>query len=200
MAATTADLSLSADPPERASTLPEMQRIALGKFLAGIERRALRIAEIELANRDDALDVLQDAMLAFAKAYAGHPEADWAPLFHRVLASRIADFRRRDAVRRRFRVWFRAEPDAGAEDPLALVADGAEPGPPGRLADGEARGALDDALGALPPRQRQAFLLRVWEGLDVADTARAMRCGEGSVKTHLFRAMAGLRRALEDHR
>ena len=174
---------------------------ALDRFLREVERRALRHAEIAVGQREDALDLVQDAMLAFARAYAGHPPAEWPPLFYRVLESRILDFHRRTQVRRRWRVWLGrgADEDAGA-DPLAQVADAVEPGPWQRVADGETRDALDRALAALPPRQRQAFLLRVWEGFDVAQTAAAMACSQGSVKTHLSRALGALRQRLEDWR
>lgn len=174
---------------------------ALDRFLRGIERRALRIAELSTRDREDALELVQDAMLAFARSYADKPEAEWAPLFHRVLDSRILDHHRRGQVRRRWRVWFgRSADEEAGEDPLEQVADPTEPGPLLRLADGETRAALDGALRALPLRQRQCFLLRVWEGLDVAQTAAAMGCSEGSVKTHLSRALNALRPRLEDLR
>jgi len=157
------------------------------------------MADLATGSRDDALDIVQDAMFGFVRHYAGKPPADWPPLFYRVLDSRLNDWHRRKRVRTR---WIdRLLPGTDDEpDALARVEDADEPGPPLRLAGSEAARALDGALAALPPRQRQAFLLRVWEGLDVAATAAAMRCGEGSVKTHLSRALAALRRALGDHR
>lgn len=173
----------------------------LDRFLREVERRALRQAELAVGQREDALDVVQDAMLAFARAYAGRASAEWPPLFHRVLESRILDFHRRTKVRRRWRVWLGRGPDSeDGADPLAQVPDPAEPGPWQRLADGQSRGALDRALAQLPARQREAFLLRVWEGCDVAQTAAAMACSEGSVKTHLSRALGALRTKLEDWR
>jgi RNA polymerase sigma-70 factor, ECF subfamily len=172
---------------------------ALDDFLRGVERRALRMAELSTGNRDDALEIVQDAMLAFVRRYATRAAAEWAPLFHRVIENRIVDFHRRDTVRRKLRAWFgSAGPaDDDAEDAMARIPDTREPMPWQRVADGETARALDDALRALPVRQRQAFLWRVWEGLDVADTAAAMGCGEGSVKTHLSRAMHALRDRLE---
>jgi RNA polymerase sigma-70 factor (ECF subfamily) len=196
----TAPLYTDAFPMDPAPAQSALQARALDRFLRGIERRALRIAELSTRDREDALELVQDAMLAFARSYADKPEADWAPLFHRVLDSRILDHHRRGQVRRRWRVWFGRDADEPGEDPLEQVADPAEPGPLLRLADGETRAALDAALRALPLRQRQCFLLRMWEGLDVAQTASAMRCSEGSVKTHLSRALAALRARLEDLR
>ncbi len=173
---------------------------SLDRFLRGIERRALRIAELSTHHREDALELVQDAMLAFARSYADKPEDEWPPLFHRVLDSRILDFHRRSQVRRRWRVWFGRRADENEEDPLEQVADPGDPGPMLRMADGQTRAALEAALRALPLRQRQTFLLRIWEGLDVAQTAAAMGCSEGSVKTHLSRALAALRPRLEDLR
>ena len=142
-------------------------------------------------DEEGALDIVQDCMLTFVRNYRDKPAADWAPLFHRVLDSRVLDFHRRHQVRSRWLGWIdrlvgRDEID---EDPLANVADTHAAQPWQAVADGETADALDAALRALPNRQRQAFLLRIWEGLDVADTARAMACSEGSVKTHLSRAM-----------
>jgi len=172
---------------------------ALDQFLRGVERRALRMAELACGSRDDALDVVQDAMCAFVKNYAAKPEPDWAPLFHRVLDSRLNDFHRRRTVRKRWLAVFERKEDDDTLDPIEQAQDLQDPGPLLRLAGSEAGKALDAALKALPLRQRQAFLLRMWEGFDVATTARVMQCSEGSVKTHLSRALAALRRALEDH-
>ncbi len=174
----------------------EARDAPLDRFLREVERRALRIAEFGCGNRDTALDIVQDAMFGFVRHYAGRPSAEWAPLFHRVLDSRLNDWHRRQRVRGRWMFSFMRAADDDGDDPIDAVADGSEPGPLGRLADGEAGVVLETALRELPRRQRQAFLLRMWEGLDVADTALAMRCSEGSVKTHLSRALNRLRQRL----
>lgn len=176
------------------------RRQRLDGFLRQVERRALRMAELATQQRDDALDIVQDAMLVFVRNYQDKPESDWTPLFYRVLDSRLTDFHRRGQVRGRFLAFFgigRRDDGEDDGDAVAELADPADVAPWQRIADGETGQALDAALKALPERQRQAFLLRVWEGLDVADTAKAMGCGEGSVKTHLSRAMAALRARLE---
>ena len=173
---------------------------AIERFLREVERRALRMAEFATANREEALDVVQDAMFAFVRSYAARPAAEWPPLFWRVLDSRINDWHRRQRVRGRWLGWFSAGSDEEREDLIAAAPDPGEPGPLARMCDDEAGSALETALRELPLRQRQAFLLRLWEGLDVAATATAMRCSEGSVKTHLSRALANLRGALEAHR
>lgn len=188
--------------PERmcaASVTASTGSIAIERFLRGAERRALRMAELATGNREEALDLVQDAMFGFVRHYSARSANEWPPLFWRVLDSRIHDWRRRQRVRGRWLGWLDRGLDAD-EDPIATVPDPREPGPLARLADGEAAQALDVALRALPLRQRQAFLLRMWEGLDVAATATAMRCSEGSVKTHLFRALANLRGYLEAYR
>jgi len=172
---------------------------ALDGFLKAIERRALRMTELATSSREEALDLVQDAMFGFVRHYADKPPADWPPLFYRVLDSRINDWYRRRQVRSRWIGSYLRAPDDDDDDAVVQAPDTADPGPLLRLAGSQAALALDDALRALPHRQRQAFLLRLWEGLDVAATAAAMRCSEGSVKTHLSRALTALRRALEDH-
>jgi RNA polymerase sigma-70 factor (ECF subfamily) len=187
--------------PERLSAATAVDdEQAIERFLRDVERRALRMAEFATRQREEALDLVQDAMFAFVRRYGARTPQEWPPLFWRVLDSRIHDWHRRRRVRGRWLAWLERDDDAPADDPILALADPAEPGPLARLADGEAAAALDAALADLPLRQRQAFLLRLWEGLDVAATARAMRCSEGSVKTHLSRALANLRSRLGAHR
>ena len=172
---------------------------ALNQFLAGVELKAFKIAQTALRHEDDALDAVQDAMLQLARAYSQRPEQEWKPLFYRILENRIRDMQRRRTVRGRVIAWlpFRGDGDDEEPDPIAQ-APSPEPQPVKRLELDEAVGALEKALAALPRRQQQAFLLRALEGLDVAATAAAMGCSEGSVKTHYFRAVQALRAQLGD--
>lgn len=187
---------LSSTPGKREEdTLDSTQ--ALDRFLAGVERRAFRMAQLATGNVEDALDLVQEAMLKLAQHYGRRNEQEWGPLFHRILQSRIRDWYRRSRVRNRWRVWLGGEEDE--EDPLHNLADADAPGPVQLLAGQRAMGALEQALQKLPLRQQQAFLLRTWEGFDVAETAHAMGCSEGSVKTHYSRAVHTLRVLLEGH-
>jgi RNA polymerase sigma-70 factor (ECF subfamily) len=170
---------------------------ALEAFLASVERKAFRIAQIGLRDADDALDAVQDAMLQLVRRYAARPAQEWKPLFYRILENRVRDQHRRRGVRNRLFAWLpaRGTDDVEASDPIA-EADDPAPGPEALLESGEALAALEAALQRLPERQRQAFLLRNFEGLDVAGTALAMGCSAGSVKTHYFRALQSLRAML----
>jgi RNA polymerase sigma-70 factor (ECF subfamily) len=173
---------------------------ALDQFLAGIERRAFRMAQIATGNEDEALDIVQDAMLKLVQKYGDRTEGDWGPLFHCILQSRIRDWYRRAKVRNRLREFFhRAQDEEEREDPLEQVRDRTAVAPDEDLKRKRACAELDVALRALPLRQQQAFLLRIWEELDVAQTAQVMGCSEGSVKTHLFRALQVLRKRLGEH-
>jgi RNA polymerase sigma-70 factor (ECF subfamily) len=170
----------------------------LDKFLAEVERRAFRMAQVALRDPDDALDVVQDAMLKLARNYAAKPSAEWRPLFYRILENGIRDLQRRRTVRRKFMAWLpgsKEDPDSEAQDPLDNVADGG-PDAPELLMQDQAMQKLEVSLRALPARQREAFMLRNFEGLDVAGTAQAMGCSEGSVKTHYSRAVHSLREQL----
>lgn len=174
-------------------------RRAMDRFLAEVERRALRIATLSTGNRDEALDIVQDAMLKLARNYGGRPSEEWRPLFYRILANRITDQQRRKAVRQRVFAWLAPVDQDDQSDPIEAVPDPRPVGPDAELVRGRAMTALEIALRKLPPRQRQAFLLRSLEGLDIAETAAAMGCSEGSVKTHYSRAVHSLRAALGDH-
>jgi RNA polymerase sigma-70 factor (ECF subfamily) len=172
--------------------------VAFNRFLAGVERRAFAMARLATGQPDDALDLVQDAMLRLAERYADRPSEEWAPLFFRILNNRITDHHRRQAVRRRLFGWFGPRDPEQEEDPLEQVPGPSAEAPDRRMElDGD-MARLEEALQALPLRQRQTFLLRTWEGLDVAATARALSISEGSVKTHHFRAIRALREALEE--
>ena len=177
----------------------EARSRALNQFLASVELKAYKIAQAGLRHQDDALDAVQDAMLQLARAYSNRPEEEWKPLFYRILENRIRDMQRRRTVRGRVMAWmpFRRDEDDEDNDPIAQAPSNDLPAL-ARLEIDEAMVALDAALEQLPQRQRQAFLLRNLEGLDVAQTAQSMGCSEGSVKTHYFRALQALRLKLGD--
>ncbi len=171
---------------------------SLEHFLASLGTRAFRFAELGLRQRDDALDAVQDAMMKML-AYCDRPAAEWTPLFWRILRSRIVDTQRRRTFRLRWlKPVFARSSASGFEDDSPAI-DWADESPdPSRTHDGrEAYARLADALRTLPRRQREAFTLRILEELDVATTAQAMGCSEGSVKTHLSRAREALQRQLE---
>ncbi len=174
------------------ATQPAMPA-TLEAFLAGIDARAFRFAEIALRNRDDALDAVQDAMMKML-GYRDRAASEWTPLFWSILRNRIIDLQRRGLFRLRWLV-------PGSNDDGEPI-DWADDSPdPSRNNDSrEAWTRISAALGNLPARQREAFTLRVLEELDVADTARVMGCSEGSVKTHLSRARDAMQKQLEEFR
>ena len=157
----------------------------LNQFLAEVERRALRIAEIGVRDRDEALDLVQDAMIKLARNYADRPGEEWPPLFYRILQNGVRDWHRRQKVRNRVMVWFGR--GTASDDDYDIAANAPDPAgraPDDQLQTQEAMQRLEMSIHELPGRQREAFMLRTFEGLDVAGTAVAMGCSEGSVKTH----------------
>lgn len=178
-------------------TAQDGTRRALESFLAEVERKAFRIAQIALRHDSDALDAVQDAMMQLAHRYASRPPEEWRPLFYRILENRIRDMQRRRMVRQRVMSllpWHSSDDD-DLPDPIEQAPDtGASPS--SQLESEQMMRSLERALSELPARQREAFLLRSIEGLDVAETAAAMNCSQGSVKTHYFRALQALRSKL----
>ncbi len=175
------------------------RRESLNRFFADVEKRALRIAEISIRDRDEALDLVQDAMIKLARNYAQRPVAEWTPLFYRILQNRIRDWQRRETVKNKVMTWFQRSDEDGDADPVAAAPDTAGRTPEEQLEGQEAMACLEQAVTALPVRQREAFMLRTFEGLDVAGTAAAMGCSQGSVKTHYSRAVHSLRDSLGEH-
>jgi RNA polymerase sigma-70 factor (ECF subfamily) len=168
-------------------------------FLREVEGRAYRIALVQIRDRDEALDIVQDAMIRLVQRYARRPSVEWPPLFYRILQNRIRDAQRTRKVWSRVLSFFGGTASEDERDPLAEAPQPPAENPLERATAAEAMIALERALAQLPARQREAFVLRNFEGLDVAATAAAMSCTEGSVKTHYSRAVHRLREVLADH-
>ena len=172
----------------------------ISAFLAGVERRAFKHAKFAIRDDDAALDVVQDAMLKLTEKYSDRPAAELPLLFHRILQNTIHDHFRRQKVRSTWTTVLSAlgkgdekDDDFDPLETLPAKSDTSIPSEPAaELEQRQIVGLIERALGRLPARQREAFLLRYWEELDVAETAAVMGCSEGSVKTHCSRAVHAL--------
>jgi RNA polymerase sigma-70 factor (ECF subfamily) len=159
-----------------------------------VERRAYKQALFALREEQGALDIVQDAMLKLADRYAARPAEELPLLFQRILQNTIRDHFRRQRVRNLWTTLLSSLSPGTEEDSDPLermkVDHGAnrEGTPAEQFERAELATMIGRALERLPPRQREAFLLRYWEELDLAETAVAMGCSEGSVKTHCSRA------------
>ena len=177
----------------------------ISAFLAEVERRAFKQALFAVRDEDSALDVVQDAMLKLTEKYAGKPVAELPMLFQRILQNTIHDHFRRQKVRSAWTTLFSSfgqkdnkDDDFDLLETLPAKSDSNRTADPARQVEqGQIVGLIEQALARLPARQREAFLLRYWEELDVAETAVAMGCSEGSVKTHCSRAVHALAEMLK---
>ena len=179
-------------------------RSELSAFLAGVERRAFKQALFGVRDEEAALDIVQDAMLRLAQSYGDRAAEELAPLFQRILQNAIRDWYRRQKVRSLWTTLLSSltpgRDDDSDQDPLETLQEAGdsnrESGPQENLERGQVLEIIEQELSRLPARQREAFLMRYWEELDVAETAKAMGCSEGSVKTHCSRATHALAEAL----
>lgn len=167
--------------------------------MSNTERRAYKQALYAVRNEQTALDIVQDAMIRLAEKYGDKPAEEFPLLFQRILQNTIRDYYRRQKVRDTWTTLFsslmpRHEEDE--HDPLDMLEDeenhSAPPTPDSALQQKQIIARIEQALERLPPRQREAFLLRYWEGMDTNETATIMGCTEGSVKTHCSRATHAL--------
>lgn len=169
---------------------------SIDAFLHSVSRRARVTAELATRDPEAAQDIVQEAMLTLVSKYGNHEPASWAPLFHRILHSRLMDHFRREKRRGK---WFTRLAPLDEEDeldPIQSLPDTVDMDPVTLLQRADNMDVVLKVLGELPLRQQQAFLLRAWEGFDTAQTAEAMGCAEGSVKTHYFRALTRIREQL----
>lgn len=172
----------------------------ISDFLRQVEKRAFR--QTAYAVRDDhaALDIVQDAMLKLADKYASKPVEEYPMLFQRILQNTMRDYWRRQKVRNLWTTLFSSfgQPEDEDYDPLETIeVESADSNPADQLERSQIMALIEKALAKLPLRQREAFVLRYWEELDVAETASVMGCSEGSVKTHCSRAVSALSTLLE---
>jgi RNA polymerase sigma-70 factor (ECF subfamily) len=171
----------------------------LDQFLSSIERRAYKHALFAVRDNHVALDIVQDAMLKLAEKYGGKAAEELPLLFQRILQNTIRDHFRRQKVRSAWVTLFSSlQPKHDDEDfdPLDVLEDEENQAVPAAPHEAfqqkQLIAIIEHAMKTLPARQREAFLLRYWEGLDTAETATAMGCTEGSVKTHCSRATHAL--------
>lgn len=177
----------------------------LSDFLAQVERRAFK--QTAYAVRDDhvALDIVQDSMMKLSEKYADKPVTEYPMLFQRILQNTTKDFWRRQKVRNMWTTLFSSfgsGNDDDDSDPLEILAgdpDNENDEPEAKLERSQMLAIIEEAIKKLPSRQREAFILRYWEEMDVAETATSMGCSQGSVKTHCSRAVHSLALALKKH-
>jgi RNA polymerase sigma-70 factor (ECF subfamily) len=175
----------------------------MSDFLASVERRAFKQAVFAVQEEQAALDIVQDAMLRLAEKYPDRPANELPLLFQRILQNAIRDHFRRSKVRSTWTTLL-SNLGLGGEDedgdPLEVLeveeTSNVPASPADRLEQSQVMAAIEEAVKALPERQREAFMLRYWEELDVSETAKVMGCSEGSVKTHCSRATHALAKVL----
>ena len=181
-------------------------RQELSDFLTQVERRAFKQTAYAVRDEHAALDIVQDAMMKLAEKYAMRPANEFPMLFQRILQNTMRDFWRRQKVRN---IWtsllssFSLTGEDGEDsDPLEVLTSAnrdSRDEPEAQLEQRQTMALIEEALTKLPTRQREAFVMRYWEDMDVAETALAMGCSQGSVKTHCSRAVRALATTLEKH-
>ena len=189
---------LTADPQAtKDKTLNRRQ--ALNQFFAQAEKRAFKMAQIAAGHHDEALDIVQDAMIMLVRKYSDRSEDEWGALFYRIVQNKIKDWYRRQKVRNIWHTWFsnnNDEEEQGIESLPEIVSND----PVKIMTLHRMTEQLEQALRELPLRQQQTFLLRTWEGLDVKQSAQVLGVSEGSIKTHYSRAVHSLRETLGEYR
>jgi RNA polymerase sigma-70 factor (ECF subfamily) len=175
----------------------------LSDFLASVERRAFKQCVYAVHEEQAALDIVQDSMMKLAEKYSTRPAPELPLLFSRILQNTMRDHFRRTKVRSTWTTLLSNlgmggdDDDADPLETLEVREQSNVPASPAdQLEQSQVMAAIEEAVKALPPRQREAFMLRYWEELDVSETARAMGCSEGSVKTHCSRATHALAKVL----
>lgn len=180
----------------------ELGYSSIEEFLKTIERRAFHMARMATGNADSAMDIVQDSMFKLVEKYAHKTPQEWKPLFYRILNSKTTDYYRRKAVRDKVFPWSKYVVNTDSDqatDIVDLTAGRLSETPDEMMMRSQRIDKLTGAVNALPRRQREAFMLRCWEGMSTIETAMSMKCSEGSVKTHYSRAMHSLRDMLEDY-
>ncbi len=171
------------------------EKYKLNTFLQKTEKRAFRIALSYTQDRDEALDIVQDSMIKLARSYGSKPESELTPLFYRILYNTIKDWKRKHFIKNKIFAFIHKDNSDNDQNPIMMTIDHSQHVEK-NIINQETLGEVEIAIANLPERQRQAFTLRIWEGLDVKQSAQVMSCSEGSVKTHLSRALNSIKQSL----
>lgn len=177
--------------------------LELSDFLKSVEKRAFKRSVYHVRDEDAALDIVQDSMIKLTVHYAEKPPAELPMLFQRILQNTTLDWFRRQKTHKALFSNMSSFEKAGEDGEFDLLetlesldtserTESAEM----QVSRGQILNEIDDAVKMLPTRQREAFLMRYWEEMGVAETAAAMGCSEGSVKTHCSRAVQALSKTL----
>lgn len=191
----------NAPPPQGKHRLATEQE--LSDFLKGVEKRAFKRSVYHVRNVESALDIVQDSMMKLAVHYGDKPVAELPMLFQRILSNCTLDWFRRQKTRTALFSNMSDFESAGEDGEFDLLetlntlnhSDQTESAE-SATQRAQTLHQIENEVQALPARQREAFLMRYWEELDVAETAAAMGCSQGSVKTHCSRAVLALGKAL----
>lgn len=176
----------------------------LSDFLQSVEKRAFKRTVYHVRDEESALDIVQDSMMKLAEHYGDKPANELPMLFQRILSNCTLDWFRRQKTRNALfsnLSDFESASDDAEFDLLETYAATDQSQQVESAEDATRRAQIFREIEAeiqeLPARQREAFLMRYWEDMDVAETAAAMGCSEGSVKTHCSRAVQALSKALK---
>ncbi len=172
------------------------KQVLLDDFLASVEQRAYRLALVATRNHDDALDVVQDTMITLVQKYTDKSTTEWQPLFFRILQNTIRDFYRSQKVRSRWRVWFSSNDKE--LDLIEQAASKESDSPSLQVSNEQMLQQMELGVAQLPAKQQQVFMLRIIDGMSVKETAQVMKVSDGSIKTHLSRALTALKINLKD--
>ncbi len=191
------DLAPKQSQSEQLSAQASTAEQRLKNFMQDVTGRALVMMESATHGQHGvATDLVQEAFIALHQSYAEKNTEEWYPLFYTILNNKLQDWRRKEARRAQpFSFFKKIHLDDDQEEEIELV-DESTPNPSEFLSQAVTVEEIQQAIGKLPVRQQQAFMLRAWEGFDTQTTAQIMNCSEGSVKTHYHRAIQGLRTAL----
>ncbi len=191
------DLAPKKSQSESVSTQTSTVEQRLRFFMQDVTGRALVMMENATQGHNGiAMDLVQEAFISLHKSYADKSTDEWYPLFYTILNNKLQDWRRKEARRASPFSLFRKVDLDSDEDEVMDIVDESTPNPLHFLAQDVTVEEIQEAIGRLPVRQQQAFMLRAWEGFDTQTTASIMNCSEGSVKTHYHRAIQGLRATL----
>jgi RNA polymerase sigma-70 factor (ECF subfamily) len=175
----------------------------LSDFLKSVEKRAFKRSVYHVRNDESALDIVQDSMMKLAEHYGHKPVEELPMLFQRILSNCTLDWFRRQKTQKALFSTMSDFESSGDDDDFDLLEtlSASNNGEQNESAESQTERAqtlreIEIEVQQLPARQREAFLMRYWEDMDVAETAAAMGCSQGSVKTHCSRAVQALGKAL----